>query len=635
MRTIFFLLLITGLVTQVPGQPQSPADFLGYEPGTRFTSHHQVIDYFEHLALESPGVQLKPYGETYENRPLILAFVSTEANLKRLETIREGNIKRAGLMNGSPSTEVSIVWLSYNVHGNESASTEAAMSTVYELVREGSQRADWLENVLVIIDPCVNPDGRERYVNFYRERGNQPYNPDPASWEHREPWPGGRANHYLFDLNRDWAWQTQIESQQRLTEYNRWLPHIHVDFHEQGINEPYYFAPAAEPFHELITDWQRHFQVEIGKNHARYFDQNNWLYFTKQYFDLLYPSYGDTYPMYNGAIGMTYEQGGSGRAGLGVIKQEGDTLTLIDRLAHHYTTGLSTIEMTARNHERILREFSRFYGERSAATYQTYVIKYRGEDDLLRQLQDWLDAQGIRYGSARNQKGLTGYHYGSGEIRPFSITEKDLVISVNQPKSVLTTVLFEPQTRLVDSLTYDITAWAVPYAFGLEAFATSAVLSVADRTGKNAGTEEDVSGAYGFIFEWKSMDDARLLTAFLRDGITLRYTTKPLVFSRGSFERGSFIVTKRDNPQFADFELYIKSISEQFEEKATALETGFMTKGPDLGSDDIRYLKPPAVALVGGEGTSSLGFGAIWHFFEQELNTLSPYCQGIILIRFD
>ena len=155
----------------------------------------------------------------------------------------------------------------------------------------------------------------------------------------------------MFDLNRDWAWLTQAESRQRIEVFNQWLPHIHVDFHEQSMDSPYYFAPAAEPYHEVITEFQREFQAEIGRNHARYFDQNGWFYFTRERFDLFYPSYGDTYPTYNGAIGMTYEQGGSGRAGLGVVVATGDTLTLKDRIAHHLTTGLSTVEVASRNAE--------------------------------------------------------------------------------------------------------------------------------------------------------------------------------------------------------------------------------------------------------------------------------------------
>src|SRR5690606_10518620 len=148
-----------------------------------------------------------------------------------------------------------------NVHGNEASSSEASMLTIFSLVDPKNQETgNWLKNTIIIIDPCLNPDGRDRYVNWYNSVAGKHYNPALNSREHREPWPGGRSNHYNYDLNRDWAWQTQIESKARMKKYNEWLPQVHVDFHEQGINSPYYFAPAAEPFHEVITTWQRDFQ---------------------------------------------------------------------------------------------------------------------------------------------------------------------------------------------------------------------------------------------------------------------------------------------------------------------------------------------------------------------------------------
>jgi len=470
------LSILLFFLCQLPAYSQisSPKDFLGYALGDRFTPHHRVIDYYESLAKKSANVTLQYYGETYENRPLMLAFISAEENLDQIENIREDNLKRAGIQNGKPSSDIPIIWLSYNVHGNESVSTEASMATIYELLAKPN--SDWLQNLIVVIDPCINPDGRERYVNFYNQYKNQPNQTNIDSWEHHEPWPGGRANHYLFDLNRDWAWMSQKESQQRVKIYNQWLPQIHVDFHEQGINSPYYFALAAEPYHELITDWQRNFQVEIGKNHAKYFDKNNWLYFTKQYFDLLYPSYGDTYPTFNGAIGMTYEQGGSGSAGLGVITETGQTLTLKDRIDHHFTTGISTIEVAANNRKNMLTEFAAFFTQRPTTLYKSYVLKYNGDDHKMRDLMKWLDDLDIRYGKGSVSK-LNGYHFGSQITKSFDLTERDLVISLDQPKAVLANVLFEPQTKLSDSLTYDITAWSVPFAFGLEAYALKSLLS--------------------------------------------------------------------------------------------------------------------------------------------------------------
>ncbi|MCP4910398.1 MAG: zinc carboxypeptidase, partial [Bacteroidetes bacterium] len=282
------------------------------------------------------------------------------------------------------------------VHGNESSSTEASMKTLYLLLTKNSK---FLENTIVIIDPCINPDGRDRYANWYNQTGNFPYNINPKSREHDEPWPGGRANHYLYDLNRDWAWITQVESKARLKVYNKWLPHVHVDYHEQGINEPYYFAPAVEPYHEIITKWQKDFQKEIGKNNAKYFDKNGWLYFTKEMFDLLYPSYGDTYPTYLGSIGMTYEKAGGGVAGLGILNSENKILTLVDRVNHHTTSGISTVEISSLNAKELNENFKDFFKIRSNTNY---ILK--GNTDKLQKLKRLLDAHEIHYSNAGNNK---------------------------------------------------------------------------------------------------------------------------------------------------------------------------------------------------------------------------------------
>src|SRR6185312_8530375 len=343
----------------------SPEAFLGYRLGAHFTPYHLVTGYFRAVAGAAPDrVRIEQYGTTYEGRPLLLAFIASPANLQRMESVRRNNLRLAGVLRDSVTPDEHapvIVWLSYNVHGNEPASTEAAMKTLYALADAASpQERDLLQHTVVVIDPCINPDGRDRYVNWYNDVvGVQP-NPDPSSREHQEPWPRGRSNHYNFDLNRDWAWQTQIETQQRLKKYNAWLPQVHVDFHEQGFNNPYYFAPAAEPYHDVITPWQREFQVMVGKNNAHYFDRNGWLYFTKEEFDLFYPSYGDTYPIYNGAIGMTFEQGGIG-AGLAVQLSDGDTLTLAQRIEHHFTTGISTIEAASTHAGELVRNFHAYF----------------------------------------------------------------------------------------------------------------------------------------------------------------------------------------------------------------------------------------------------------------------------------
>ncbi|NJM25099.1 MAG: zinc carboxypeptidase, partial [Bacteroidia bacterium] len=215
--TVLFLYLVIGQ-SFAQSSLQSPKEFLGYELGARFTRHHRVVEYFKHVADVMPNVSFQQYGETYEHRPLVYVVVTSPENFKNLDQIRQDNLKRAGAMEGTAAGDKkAIVWLSYNVHGNEANSLEASMWTLYDLANPANGKSqEWLKNTVVIIDPCINPDGRDRYVNWFNSIVGKKVNPSWNAREHREPWPGGRTNHYNFDLNRDWAWQTQIESQQRI-----------------------------------------------------------------------------------------------------------------------------------------------------------------------------------------------------------------------------------------------------------------------------------------------------------------------------------------------------------------------------------------------------------------------------------
>lgn len=592
-------------------QLKSPSEFLGYELGTQFTRHHQVVDYYQYLAKAEPKrMKLIEYGKTNERRPLILATISTEENMQNLDQIREEHMKG---IHGEGSPDKAIVWLSYNVHGNESVSTEASMQTIYDLF---TSKKAYLENIVVLIDPCINPDGRDRYVNWYNQFKNSPNQVDPQSKEHHENWWSGRSNHYMFDLNRDWAWLTQVESQQRLKQFNQWLPHVHVDFHEQGVDNPYYFAPAAEPFHEVITDFQREFQETIGKNHAKYFDANGWFYFTKEVFDLLYPSYGDTYPTYNGGIGMTYEQGGSGRAGLGIITGIGDTLTLKDRIAHHHTTGLSTVEVASKNVTKLNDEFKKFYRDKNFK-YNTYVMN--GNPDKIEALADLLSKHEIEF-QAGNNSTFKGYNYATGKSGSIKSTNKSLVISTNQPKSTLVKVLFEPTAKLSDSVTYDITAWSLPYAYGLDAIASET--SVAKSTPLHSGTEYGVlkPDSYAYLADWNSMKDAQFLAELLRNKVRVRFAHKPFTLDSISHERGTLIITKSDNKHLKNFNDILISASENNSKNVISTNTGFVESGKDFGSGYVDVIQKLNIAVLSGEPTSTLRFGEIWNFFEQQLN---------------
>ena len=622
----YYWLLCSLVVT---AQPQPPSEFLGYALGDRFTPHHRVVDYFEHVADEMPSVRLQYYGETYEHRPLLVAFVASSENMAKLEDIQQANMHRAGLSDTATVNsfdDVAIVWLSYNVHGNEAVSTEAVMKVLYELTDPGNTRTQaWLKNTVIILDPCINPDGRDRYATWYNQHVNYPPNASPDSWEHHEPWPGGRPNHYFFDLNRDWAWATQQETQARLELYNQWLPHIHADYHEQGLNSPYYFAPAAEPFHTLITDWQRELQNAIGANNARYFDEAGWLYFTRERFDLLYPSYGDTYPTYNGAIGMTYEQGGSGRAGLAVITEEGDTLTLADRIEHHLTTSLSTIEVASENASRVVSEFARFFQKAESdppGEYRSFVVKAGANADKRHALRVLLDTHRIRYSQSNSSRKLSGFSYHEAQNIDFQLEKGDLIIPVQQPKSVLLQVLFEPETALSDSITYDITAWSVPYAYGLETYALTDPLSLGGEVAAPEFTPAEVTEpAYAYVTSWESIEDARFLGKLIQEDIKVRFATRDFTVEANSFKAGSLIIARANNSALGDaFDQRVITIANEQQQKMTAIGTGFVNSGFDVGSGHVRYIEPPRVLVAAGEGVDSYGFGEMWHFFERALH---------------
>ncbi len=263
MKTFYIACLSLILLSGAYGQSLSPDEFLGYRLGTRFTYHHLVVDYFKALAASHPSqVKLIPYGSTYEGRPLFAAVLANPENLGKIEKIRNDHLRSIGLKDGKPEGTVpAIAWLSYNVHGNEAVSSEAAMKVAYEILnKENKVTQDVLRNTIVIIDPCVNPDGHERYTQWYNRVSS--FTPDPLdyAWEHTEPWPGGRFNHYLADLNRDWAWQQQKESKERLKLYNQWMPHLHADFHEMGPESSYYFPPGrpafSQGYHRMATGFQ-------------------------------------------------------------------------------------------------------------------------------------------------------------------------------------------------------------------------------------------------------------------------------------------------------------------------------------------------------------------------------------------
>lgn len=623
----YFLLALFFICTSSFSQDlQSPESFLGYSIGEKFSFHSRISDYVNYVAATKPEqTKLIKYGETNEGRPLQVIVVGSESNIANLEKIRTDNLKSIGLLAGKSSGETpAIAWLSYNVHGNEAVSSEAVMVVLYELLnKSNSVTQEVLKNTVVILDPCINPDGRDRYANWYNRYVSKKPDLSSASIEHHEPWPGGRFNHYLFDLNRDWAWQTQVESQQRMKLYHQWMPHLHADFHEMGANSTYYFPPSARPYHEDLTTWQRDFQNLLGEYNKKRFDKNGWLYFTKESYDLLYPSYGDTYPSYNGAIGMTFEQGGSGQAGLAFAREDGDTLTLKDRIAHHVATSMGTLEAISAKQTEVIDNFRKYFNEpakNGAGKYKSYVIKAGENQEAIRALKKTLDGVQITYSSAEGRKKISGFSYASRQTETFDVAESDVVISTKQPKGKLVKILFEPETALEDSNTYDITTWSLPYAYGLNAFATETML-----TSRNEGTAHvpltiPQETPYAYVVDYNSFQDVQLLAHLLKKKVKVRFNQKSFATENKSYSSGALLITRKGNETLGKtFDELVINAANEFGCDVEIVNSGMVKSGADFGAYSVEFIKAPKVAMLIGEGVSPTAAGEVWHYFEEQI----------------
>jgi Zinc carboxypeptidase len=606
----------------------SPSQFFNHETGAKFNFHSQLVAYHRYVAAEMPSrVKILPYGFTTEGRPLFVLAIGSEKHIANLDNIRQTNLRNIGLLEGSPSQNIpAIAMLSYNVHGNEAVNAQTAVEVVYELANMSSELSKKvLANTVVLIDPCVNPDGFDRYAQWYnRYLGTTP-DLNQASIEHHEPWPGGRFNHYLFDMNRDLAWQTQLETQQRIRFYNSWMPHLHADFHEMGPNTTYYFPPSAKPFHEDLTVFQRQFQELLGQYNKKTFDEKGWLYYTKENYDLLYPSYGDTYPSYNGAIAMTFEQGGGGPAGLSFLRNDGDTLTLKDRISHSFTTSLHTLLAVSDKSNEVIEAFVQYFAKpqkNGFGKYKSFILKTEGNRDKVKALTQHLDRLMITYTFSSKKIALQGYNYSTQNDETFQLEPNDVVVNTFQPKGVLAKILFEPATMLEDSNTYDITAWALPYAYNIKAFGVTQKL-VGDLAAPQS-TQTDVvqvKNIYAYAVEWKSFDNARLLANLLQQNIKVRRHETGFNAQGKRFGAGTLLITRKGNEALGhSFEAKLEAIFAKHQIETVALSSGLVEKGSDLGAGAVDIITKPKVALLMGAGVSPTAAGDVWHYFDKQLS---------------
>ncbi len=612
------LILLLTTVARAPAQPvPSPAESLGHALGDRFLDAADVVRYAETLAASSDRVSLVHYGVTAEGRPLLLLVIASGHNAARMEDVLRDNARltdpelSASDASRIAGTNPAVAWFTYGVHGDESASTEAALWTVWDLAVDGEGTEGILDSLIVLVDPMANPDGRDRYVQWYRgARGVRP-NPEAASREHHPPWPGGRYNHYLFDLNRDWTWATQGETRARLAQWQRWNPQVHVDFHEMGYSSSYFFFPAAEPLNPIYPDYTVRWAEYFGRANAAEFDRRRWLYFTGETFDMFYPGFGDSWPSLVGAIGMTYEQAGSRGAGLVVRRSDGTELTLEDRATRHRVAGLATLRAASARKTELLAEFAGFH--RTQGIDQADVLLVPGPDSsVVRDLVESLQTQGVRVERAtRPFRASARPHPGFEERGEFPIGT--IRVPARQPRGRLAVTLLQPETLLGEDVTetYDITAWSLPYAYGVEAHSAGPLA--------DGGFEEvpvlrmpvdwgPPAAGYGWL----------VLPSFRASGPVVRYVAgggRAFALRHGfeqdgvSWPAGTiFLPGDEGAPELL--------AATGLEGLAHAVASGTTSRGRDLGTSSSITLQPGRVAVLMGRGFSAPSVGSVWYLLE-------------------
>lgn len=612
----------------------APQEVLGYSLGERFTDHAHILQYLDALDAASDRVSRIDYGTTAEGRALRLYVVSSPQNLAELEELRRRNLRLADpgnlpqkLLEDLRRTQPAMVWLAFGVHGNESSSSEAALGVAYTLAAAPpqSELGKSLDEMVVLIDPVVNPDGRDRYVAFYRSVAGQRPDADPRSLEHREPWPGGRSNHYLIDLNRDWAWLSQRETRARVAAYRLWEPHVYVDFHEMGVEQSYFFPPAAEPIHPLLEGNALEWMEIFGRANAEAFDKNGWLFFNHEEFDLFFPGYGDTYPTLRGAIGMTYEAGGGGRAGLRSELRNGEIKTLSDRIARHYTTALATLRTAGERRRDLVRDFADRRAERGI------VRTYLWSDALpeARELAALLDAHGIVVRQLGQGQQVKVHTVMSGAEVERGFRAGTFAASTEQPLGRLLRALFDAEPILDDGLVaaqteriglgldaefYDSTAWSLPLALNLETWVHEGQLSGLRDSAPREATLTGEGGA-AFLLPPQGLATYRAVFRLAEQGLRWRFASESIEGDAGT--RGSFFLPRQGNP--LDLEARIVRASRELEVDFERLTSSWQDEGPSLGSSKMVPVRQPRIALIAGAGVDANSHGFLWHLFDQDL----------------
>ena len=611
---------------------------LGHEWGENITMHHELERYLSRLAESTRKIRLVKYGETWEGRSLYYLIVTSEANMAKIDNVKAG-MKALSDPRKTDQAEANrlikelpaVTWLAYSVHGNEISSTEAATLLAYHLVasRNDSLTQLVLDQTVVIIDPLQNPDGRDRFINYFRQtRGPWP-DEDQQAAEHREVWPGGRGNHYLFDMNRDWFALTQIETGRKVKAYLEWYPVVFVDLHEMGSNSTYYFAPPADPINPEVPRQQAELWKEYGRNNARWFDKMGFDYFTREVFDSFYPGYGEGWPLFQGSVGMTYEQAST--RGL-VVKREDETvLHYRETIQHHFISSLSTCEMTARNREKMLKHFYDYrrtaIEEGKREEVKEYIIPPGRDPNRAMKLAAVLHEQGIDVQVATTSFSngrVKDYYRGASQQKSFPAGT--FVISHSQPAKHLLKTLMDKNVPMTESFVqeqlrrekkrlpneiYDVTGWSLPLLFDVECYQATSPSSgnladfatVRPPMGNVAGGKATVA----YLIPWGTNSAARVLASLHRSSVRVHQADKEFKLEGKTYPRGSLIIKVKDNP--ANLFEILKAVSQKESLEIYATNTSWVEEGVNFGSTEVNYLKKPKIAMAYNTPVSSNSVG--------------------------
>lgn len=590
----------------------TPQEILGYVPGEWHVSHDQLVSYMRTLANESPRIIMENRGATYEGRPLILLTITSEDNHRNLENIRQQHLSltEANSRDINTANMPIVVNQGYSIHGNEASGSNAALLAAYYLAAaQGPKIDELLSNTIILFDPSFNPDGLQRFSTWVNVHKSHNLNPDPQDREFSEVWPGGRTNHYWFDMNRDWLPVQLPESRARIETFHKWQPNILTDHHEMGSNASFFFQPGIPSrTHPLTPKMNQDLTREIGTYHAAAFDKIGSFYYSEEDFDDFYYGKGSTFPDINGSIGILFEQGSSRGH---VQETDNGLLTFPFTIRNQFTAALSTLEAAVNMREKLLNYQRDFYNTaRNTAGKGSYVFGSAKDPNTAYHLAEILKRQQVEVHEITEDFTVDGKNFKRGSA---------YVIPKNQKQHRLVEGMFEKRITFEDSLFYDISAWSFPLAFNLDLTENANTRYTGNRIDElqKPTIPTPVRSDYAYVMEWHDYYAPKALNMILEKGLRARVSMKPFQAGDRSYDYGSIMIpVQNQDLDAAELFDFITEVSRESNVEISAMTTG-LTTGVNLGSNQLRALEPQKVAMLIGDGITPMDAGEIWHLFDQ------------------